>query len=105
MILHILPESQSPEREKQPLAASVLLHPGELMLKMGMQIAIHRDDESKLFPITVLPQNASLSLFLLLRDFGMFCPDSDSRRRAVLPWCSANPPILDEWSAIWKLEG
>jgi hypothetical protein len=30
------------------------------------------------------------------------CPRSVS---VVLSWCSANPPILDEWSAIWKLEG
>jgi hypothetical protein len=97
-------------------------------------------------------------LCLALRDFGMFCSDSDILRRAsswavcfensglrqaiselaqrsgkallhgfeprlesltprlglvgcprsvsvVLSWCSANPPILDEWSAIWKLEG
>jgi hypothetical protein len=43
-------------------------------------MAVHRDDETKLFPITVLLQNASLSLLLPLRDFGMSCPDSGRPR-------------------------
>ena len=31
------------------------------MSKTGMQLAIHRTDQSKLFPMIVLPQNATLS--------------------------------------------
>ncbi len=31
------------------------------MSKIGMQLAIHRTDQSKLFPMIVLPQNATLS--------------------------------------------
>jgi hypothetical protein len=41
--------------------ASVLPHLSELMSKIGMQLAIHRTDQSKLFPLIVLLQYARLS--------------------------------------------
>src|SRR5260370_38204991 len=40
--------------------ASVLPHLSELMWKIGMQLAIHPTDQSKLFPVNVLLQYARL---------------------------------------------
>ena len=40
---------------------AVLPHLSELMSKIGMQLAIQRTDQCKLFPVIVLPQNARLS--------------------------------------------
>src|ERR1700736_3726100 len=62
IILLFFPGSQSPKRQKQPLS----LHPfcvilAKLLLKRGMQLAIHGTDQSKLFPVTVLLQYARLS--------------------------------------------
>jgi len=60
------------------------------MSKIEMQLAIHRTDQSKFFPVSVLLQYARGVLCLALRDFGMLCPDSDSLRRASsrarTPW-------------------
>ncbi len=123
-----------------------------------MQLAIHRADQCKLFPVSVLLQYARVSYashcailgcFARIRTFSVVqaawvvCSENSGLRQAiselvqrsgkallhgfeprleslalrlglvgcprsvsvVLPWCSANPPVLDEWSAIWKLEG
>jgi hypothetical protein len=127
------------------------------MWKIGTQLAIHRTDQSKLFPMIVLRQYARVSYASRRAILGMLCSDSDILHRVssrayapkmqafarqsanwssvavkpcgmdlnpaskvlrsdsvaligcprgvsfVLPWFSANPPILDEWSAIRKL--
>jgi hypothetical protein len=122
-----------------------------------MQLAIHRTDQCKLFPLIVLLQYARVSYtshcailgcFAQIRTFSVVQPAGHVLRNSglrqaiselaqrsgkallhgfeprlesltprlglvgcprsvsvVLSWCSANPPILDEWSAIWKLEG
>ncbi len=127
------------------------------MSKIGTQLAIHRTDQSKFFPVSVLLQYARLSYASHCAIVGRFvqirtaaacklpgmCFENSGLRQAiselvhrsgkallhgfephleslalrlglvgcprsvsvVLPWCSANPPVLDEWSAIWKLEG
>jgi hypothetical protein len=58
------------------------------MLKIGTQLAIHRTDQSKLFPLIVLLQYAQAVLCLALLDFGMLCPDSDGRRHTPV-WYEA----------------
>src|SRR5258708_2522038 len=59
-----------------------------MMLKAGMQLAIHRTDQSKFFPVIVLLQYPQAVLCLALRDLGMLCPDSDSLRRANSRACA-----------------
>ncbi len=53
-----------------------------------MQLAIHRADQSKLFPMIVLRQKRQSALFLALCDCRTLCPDSDSLRRASSRACS-----------------
>jgi hypothetical protein len=69
-----------------------------------MQLAIHRADHSKLFPVIVLLQYAQAVSCLALRDFGMFCPDSDIPRlassRACAPKIQALAGQLESWSCV-----
>ena len=84
--------------------ASVLPHLSELMWKTGTQLAIHRTDQSKLFPMIVLRQYVRVSYAVALRDFGMLCPDSDilhrGSSRAYAPKMQAFARQSANWSSV-----
>lgn len=67
-----------------------------------MQLAIHRADQPKLFPLIVLFQNAQAVLCLALRDFGMLCPDSDGLGRASSWACAPKIRAFAWQSANWS---
>ncbi len=72
------------------------------MSKIEMQLAIHRTDQSKFFPVSVLLQYARVSYCLALRDFGMLCPDSDSLHRASSRACAPKIQAFARQSASWS---
>ena len=67
-----------------------------------MQSAIHRTDQSKLFPVIVLLQYAILSYASALRDSGTLCPDSDSLRRASSRACAPKIQAFARQSTSWS---
>src|SRR5260370_29595922 len=76
------PEVSLPSNRSNHYFASVLPHLSELILKIEMQLAIQRTDESKLFPVIVLLRYARLFQALHCAILGCFVQIRTASRRA-----------------------